>query len=252
MGEYCPSRWWEGDHKVTSEREHRTLIMKLRHFTSLGPDAEGRARGARQRRMKSHPRLEAPEGRMLMATFQVNSTLDTVAVNLRTDRDASGSGGHGGDGGSGFGGSRGAGITGGDGFSGTGGAGGAGGVGSNGLGGASFNATSGTLTIAPRLGAARGSRQAWATDTITGNQAIRGMGGQGGAGGAAFGGLGGAPGGRAGQAFTGAPGAAAVAGVGAGGGLDLFPGGIVIIDNADITSNNASTPDNDVSGTFST
>jgi hypothetical protein len=39
--------------------------------------------------------------------------------------------------------------------------------------------------------------------------------------------------------------------VGIGGGVDLFPGGTVTIDNTNITGNNATTSDNDVSGTFS-
>ena len=44
----------------------------------------------RRRRLRSSPRLEPLEGRLVMLTFQVNTTLDTVAVNLRTGRDASG------------------------------------------------------------------------------------------------------------------------------------------------------------------
>ena len=36
------------------------------------------------------PRLEALEQRLQLSTFRVNTTLDTVAVNLRTGRDSSG------------------------------------------------------------------------------------------------------------------------------------------------------------------
>ena len=49
-----------------------------------------------------------------------------------------------------------------------------------------------------------------------------------------------------------AAGALGVSGVGVGGGLDLLPGGIVVIDDTTITGNQASTADNDVSGTFTT
>ena len=101
--------------------------------------------------------------------------------------------------------------------------------------------TSGTLTIAPRLGTKKGSKQSKATDTITANQANGGPAGLGGAGGGAAGGQGQAPGGTAGQAFPGTPGVAGVAGAGIGGGLELFPGGHVTIDNTNITGNTAST-----------
>ena len=40
--------------------------------------------------MRSCPRLEQLEGRIVMSTFRVNTTLDTVAVNLRTGKDATG------------------------------------------------------------------------------------------------------------------------------------------------------------------
>src|SRR5271168_3831012 len=36
------------------------------------------------------PRLEGLEDRVLLSTFKVNTTLDTVAVNLKTGKDASG------------------------------------------------------------------------------------------------------------------------------------------------------------------
>src|SRR4051794_19719752 len=47
-------------------------------------------------------------------------------------------------------------------------------------------------------------------------------------------------------------GTAGVPGVGIGGGLDLLPGGTVVIDDTTVTGNQASTNDNDVSGTFTT
>jgi hypothetical protein len=40
--------------------------------------------------------------------------------------------------------------------------------------------------------------------------------------------------------------------VGVGGGIDLAPGGTATIDDTTITGNDASTKDNDVSGTFTT
>jgi hypothetical protein len=40
--------------------------------------------------LRSCPRLERLEGRLVLSTFQVNTTLDTLAVNLRTGRDATG------------------------------------------------------------------------------------------------------------------------------------------------------------------
>src|SRR5271157_5741046 len=43
---------------------------------------------ARVRRLR--PTLEGLEGRVVLSTFHVNTTLDTVAVNLKTGKDASG------------------------------------------------------------------------------------------------------------------------------------------------------------------
>ena len=43
-----------------------------------------------RRRVRSCPRLEQDRGRIVMSTFQVNTTLDTVAVDLRTGKDATG------------------------------------------------------------------------------------------------------------------------------------------------------------------
>ena len=54
---------------------------------STGNVGEGQSR---RRRVRSCPRLEQLEGRIVMSTFQVNTTLDTVAVDLRTGKDATG------------------------------------------------------------------------------------------------------------------------------------------------------------------
>ena len=47
-------------------------------------------KGESRSRVRSCPRLETLESRIVMSTFRVNTTLDTVAVNLRTGKDASG------------------------------------------------------------------------------------------------------------------------------------------------------------------
>ena len=39
---------------------------------------------------EEQPRFEGLEGRVLLATFKVNTTLDTQAVNLRNGKDATG------------------------------------------------------------------------------------------------------------------------------------------------------------------
>ena len=179
-----------------------------------------------------------------------NASFSGITVDFRTNSAGTGVGGRGGNGGLGIGGNGGIGTLGGDGFSGSGGNGGNGGFGGDGLGGAIFDAKSATLVLAPRLGAKKGSKQFKATDTISANQANQGSGGRGGAAGGAIGGQGQTPGGPAGQAFPGIAGVAGVEGVGLGGGLDFFPGGDVTIDNTNITGNNASTADNDVSGNF--
>src|SRR5262249_20958973 len=131
----------------------------------------------------------------------------------------------------------------------------AGGAGGNGLGGGVFNATSGILTIAPRQGARKGSRQSQSTNTITANQANRGLGGSGGTGGGASGRNGQGPGGAAGQTFPGFPGAQGPGGLpdtGLGGAFHIATESKATIDNTTVTANVASTGGNDVSGTFST
>jgi hypothetical protein len=102
------------------------------------------------------------------------------------------------------------------------------------------------LTIDPRLGANKGSRQSKTTDTITGNQATGGTGGEGGSGGAAFEGLGGTPNGAIGRSTQGVSRTSAASGAGLGGGLATFPSLLVKIDNTNIAGNTASTGANDV------
>jgi hypothetical protein len=169
-----------------------------------------------------------------------------VTVNFTSNQASGGAGGLGGAGGFGSGGAGGAGVRGGNGGDGLGGNAGNGGGGGNGLGGAIFNANTAALTIAPRLGAKKGSKQSNASDTITANQAILGAGGRGGLGGGASAGNGGAPNGSAGTASTGTAGLGAVSGVGDGGGLTRFLGGSVTIDSTNITGDNASTAGNEV------
>jgi hypothetical protein len=53
------------------------------------------------------------------------------------------------------------------------------------------------------------------------------------------------------MSFPGRFGTDGTTGAGVGGGLDLITGGTVVIDNTNITGNNATTTDNDVHGTFS-
>src|SRR5262249_29607212 len=52
--------------------------------------AREREAKSRRRRIQSLPCLERLEGRLVMSTFRVDTTLDTVAANLRTGRDATG------------------------------------------------------------------------------------------------------------------------------------------------------------------
>ena len=103
------------------------------------------------------------------------------------------------------------------------------------------------LTLAPREGARKGSRQAKATDTITANLAILGFAGPGGFAGGATPGQGG-PNSSAGTATAGTPGPQGSPGVGLGGGLDRLSAADVFITNTSITGNKASTADDDTSG----
>jgi hypothetical protein len=134
----------------------------------------------------------------------------------------------------------------------TGGNGGDGGEGASGLGGGIFNATTGTLTLKPRLGAVPGSAQAQATDVITTNQALAATGGEAGAGGTATGGLG-----RSTQTFKGTngvatpgqPGVTDLFSVGVGGGIATF--GTAVVDNTTISGNQATTSDPNIDGKLS-
>src|SRR5262245_28673665 len=67
----------------------RQTVRKLQ-FKSLRPGAMAREGEIRRQRMRACPRLEGLEGRLVMSTFQVNTTLDTAAVKLRTGKDAAG------------------------------------------------------------------------------------------------------------------------------------------------------------------
>src|SRR5271157_6059376 len=49
-----------------------------------------RTGNAKRKTTRTCPTLEALEQRLQLSTFRVNTTLDTVAVNLRTGRDSSG------------------------------------------------------------------------------------------------------------------------------------------------------------------
>jgi hypothetical protein len=165
-----------------------------------------------------------------------------VTVNFGANQAQCAPGGRGGAGAKGTGGD--AGSKAGDAAGGDGGPGGASG---SGLGGGIFNAKNATLMIDPRLGARKGSQQASATNTITGNKSNRGIGGPAGAGGAATAGKGVAGKVPDGTAKPGKVGVGAVAGTGIGGGLERIPGSSVTIANTNITGNSASTAGNDVS-----
>ena len=172
-------------------------------------------------------------------------------MNYTNNQSNGGTGGMGGRGGFGAGGNGGNGGLGGSGATGKGGDGGNGGVGGSGLGGGIFNQTTGTLTIKPRLARRRAPISprplipSRATRPTEGWECRLARG-------EARAGAGGAPGGFPGSAFPGTAGTAGVSGVGVGGGLDLLLGGTVVIDDTTITGNQASTNDNDVSGTFTT
>jgi hypothetical protein len=178
-----------------------------------------------------------------------------ITVDFRANQANSGAGGRGGAGGFGRGGAGGDGAGGGNGFDGDGGLGGDGGSRGNGMGGGIYTGSHASLTIDPRLGARRGTPQSRATDTITANQANRGLGNGGGAGGGASAGHGGDgdgdPGdadGSPGMAFPGMAGAVGVSGRGIGGGVAQAAGVNVSIGHTNITGNTASTRDNDLAG----
>ncbi len=162
-----------------------------------------------------------------------------MTVTFTANQAASGTGGLGSAGGEATGGTGGGGAAGGDG--------GNGGEGASGVGGGIFNATTGTLTLKPELGAKKGSKQAHATDVVTTDQALAGSGGQAGAGGGATAGAGTSPFGVNGAANPGQAGVTGLSSVGVGGGLANF--GTANVDNTTIKGNHASTNDNDLDGT---
>ena len=144
-----------------------------------------------------------------------------ITVNFTANQATGGAGGIGATGGQGLGGNGGNGTAGGKGGNAAGGNGGGGGAGGGGFGGAIINSSTGNLTIKPRLGAKKNSKQYKATNLITANKANgapeellaprepprRGWAEH--------------PGGAAGTAFPGNPGTAGTAGTGVGGGLNL-------------------------------
>jgi len=171
-----------------------------------------------------------------------------ITVNFTGNQAVSGIGGPGGLGGNATGQSGGTGDPGGNGGNAIGGTGGDRGEGGIGQGGGIEDTSSGTLVIAPRQGAKKGSKQAKATDVITSNQALSATAGAAGHGGTATPGVGGFLGGNPGTAVQGQPGAFDPLSVGVGGGAALF--GTATIDNTSITGNHASTNFGNVEGTF--
>ena len=167
---------------------------------------------------------------------------------LRANEANGGAGGKGRAGEIGIGGRGGDGAHGGAGGAGIGGFAGTGGIGGNGAGGGIWIDGAATISIAPRLGVRKGSKQSRASDTITANQANQGPGGPGGGVAGASVGQGGAPNGSPGvDLFPGQAAVAGVSGVGTGSGVVLLPGSRATIVNARIRGNNASNPGNDVS-----
>ena len=175
-----------------------------------------------------------------------------ITVNFTHNRAIGALGGNGGGGGDGTGGNGGNGASGNNGGSGSAGDGSDGGGGGNGFGGGIASFPGGTLAIEPRLGAKKRSQQSKATNLITANQAFGGLGARGNDAGVPQAGAGGTPNGAAGLTHRGNDGAIALSGTGIGGGLYLFAGGTVVLDNTTITGNTATTSDNDVFGTFTT
>ena len=164
-------------------------------------------------------------------------TFTGVTVNFTSNQARGGFGGNGGNGRDAKGGNGGNGVTGGNGGETLGGDGGNGGESGIGEGGGIQVDVSGKLTINPRLGAKKGTKQAKATDQITGNDAFAsGAGAPGHAGSVAVG-LGGTPTGANGTVLVGPNGTVDTFTVGVGGGIATF--GDTTIDNTNITGNHA-------------
>src|SRR5262245_36911739 len=66
------------------------MIMRHLRIKSVRSTILDRTLSRRRRTARSFPRLEPLEGRGGMSTFQINTTRDTVAVDLRTGKDATG------------------------------------------------------------------------------------------------------------------------------------------------------------------
>jgi len=167
-----------------------------------------------------------------------------VTVNFQSANAAGGSaGGQGGNGGNATGGTGQSPTIGGAGGDALGGNGGFGGGGGDGFGGGI--AADGSATIDPRHGARRGSKQAKATDTISGNNAIEAPGGGEGNPGE---GSGGSPGGGFVLQSNGNPGIPGAPGTGMGGGAAF--GGKITDPNTTIAGNNSSSGPNNVDNNF--
>jgi hypothetical protein len=175
-----------------------------------------------------------------------------ITVNFTHNRAFGTLGGYGGGGGAANGGDGGNGASGGDGGDAYAGDGADAGESGNGSGGGIANFAGATLTIEPRLDAKKRSQQSKATNLISANEADGGTGNLGSDAGVPQAGAGGSPSGAAGHTHPGSAGVTAQNGTGAGGGLDLVAGGIVLIDDTTVTGNTATTSDNNVFGTFMT
>ena len=64
--------------------------MKKLFFESFRQSKSARRDHFRRQKVRSFPQLESFENRVVLSTFQVNTTLDTVAVDLHTGKDATG------------------------------------------------------------------------------------------------------------------------------------------------------------------
>ncbi len=161
-----------------------------------------------------------------------------------TNAAGGGGGGSGGTGGNALGGNGSSPTSGGDGGNAVGGNGGDGGGGGSGFGGGI--ASDGSLTIAPRPGTKKRSKQGSATSTITGNSTLASSGGQGGAGGT---GTAGTPGGTTVNQANGTAGKNGESGTGSGGGVAV--GGNTTDPSTTITGNHADTSNDNVLSDFS-
>jgi hypothetical protein len=171
-----------------------------------------------------------------------------ITVNFKGNQANGGAGGHGRAGEISLGGKGGDGTQGGNGGGSDGGSAGHGGNGGNGSGGGVWAGSTGNLTLAPRMGVTKGSKQFRATNSITANQANRGTGGAGGPIGGATIGKGGSPNGSPGaNFFAGIAGVDGASGSISGGGVVSIPGSVATFVNTKIKGNGTTSSDNDVS-----